>query len=397
MEKKSIKYVLLAYVLILLMALVKDSQAGVLSENGDIERTLFGEEEKEIDFSIHVEEEDKTYDYTLSVPTIPVTKEEAEDYLEAATLEINTTCQVVDDYLQLKEEYQKGRVSATWSFNPRGIISYDGKIHSASLTDEVTIVTAEVLLACGEYEKVYQFPIELSKENISSNQKMQDALSLWEKELEESSSQTIQLPPVLADKKVRWTQKKEDVTLKILCLELISGVLIWVANKKKSAYEKTKLHEQMESTYTEIVSQLALLVGSGMTCRHAWNRIATQNFNKRQKGATIQNQAYAVIERMNRRMLEGESERSAYQKMANETKLVCYHRLARLLISNLEKGSTHLSASLEQEAAQAYQMRVTRAKKLGEEASTRMLFPIMLMLMVVMAIIMVPAIIGFMG
>ena len=52
---------------------------------------------------------------------------------------------------------------------------------------------------------------------------------------------------------------------------------------------------------------------------------------------------------------------------------------------------------MEQESKQAYEQRILQAKKLGEEASTRMLLPLMLMMMVVMAIVMVPAMLSFVG
>ena len=107
--------------------------------------------------------------------------------------------------------------------------------------------------------------------------------------------------------------------------------------------------------------------------------------------------AYEGIVKMNRRMQEGENEKKAYQEFASEMKNVSYHRLIRLLIGNLEKGSRGMCAVLEQESKQAYEQRVLRAKKAGEEASTRMLMPLMLMMLVVMTIVMAPAMVDFIG
>ena len=50
---------------------------------------------------------------------------------------------------------------------------------------------------------------------------------------------------------------------------------------------------------------------------------------------------------------------------------------------------------LEQEAADAMEERKTLARKLGEEAGTKMLMPLILMLGIVIAIIMVPAMLSF--
>jgi hypothetical protein len=50
---------------------------------------------------------------------------------------------------------------------------------------------------------------------------------------------------------------------------------------------------------------------------------------------------------------------------------------------------------LAQEADMALEERLSRARRLGEEAGTKLLFPMMLMLVVVMVLILLPAISGF--
>ena len=50
---------------------------------------------------------------------------------------------------------------------------------------------------------------------------------------------------------------------------------------------------------------------------------------------------------------------------------------------------------LELEAIDAFEERKNMAKKYGEEAGTKMLFPMIVMLMVVMGIIMLPAVMAF--
>jgi hypothetical protein len=143
------------------------------------------------------------------------------------------------------------------------------------------------------------------------------------------------------------------------------------------------------------VGQLTLLLGAGMTIRQAWNKISARYTDKRQSKRMIENPAYEAILVMNRQLKEGENERAAYQHFAETTKTMSYYRLVRLLIGNLEKGAGGLCEVLEMENRQAYEMRVLRAKKLGEEASTKMLLPLMLMMLVVMAIVMIPAMLSF--
>ena len=68
-----------------------------------------------------------------------------------------------------------------------------------------------------------------------------------------------------------------------------------------------------------------------------------------------------------------------------------YRKFGTLLSQNLKKGSRGISELLKQEAFQAFEERKDFAKKLGEEAGTKMLAPMFLMLGVVLVIIVVPA------
>lgn len=74
-----------------------------------------------------------------------------------------------------------------------------------------------------------------------------------------------------------------------------------------------------------------------------------------------------------------------------------YIKLSTLLSQNLRKGSNELMKMLHQEVAEAFEQRKNLAKKLGEEAGTKLLVPMMIMLCVVMVIIMVPAYFSFLG
>ena len=70
-------------------------------------------------------------------------------------------------------------------------------------------------------------------------------------------------------------------------------------------------------------------------------------------------------------------------------------KLATLLQTNIKKGTKELSNLLEKEAYDAFEKRKNMARVKGEEATTRLLMPMMLMLITVMMIIMIPAIWSF--
>ena len=63
----------------------------------------------------------------------------------------------------------------------------------------------------------------------------------------------------------------------------------------------------------------------------------------------------------------------------------------RLLNQNLRKGTKGLTNLLQREAQEAFEERKNMAKKLGEEAGTKLMIPLFLMLAVVFVIVTVPA------
>ena len=87
----------------------------------------------------------------------------------------------------------------------------------------------------------------------------------------------------------------------------------------------------------------------------------------------------------------GISEIKAYEQFGKRCDTREYMKLATLLQTNIKKGTKELSNLLEKEACDAFEKRKNMARVKGEEATTKLLMPMMLMLITVMMIIMIPA------
>ena len=83
----------------------------------------------------------------------------------------------------------------------------------------------------------------------------------------------------------------------------------------------------------------------------------------------------------------GTSEVIAYERFGRRVKLLPYLRFSSLIAQNVKKGSGELLNQLEE--------RKELAKRLGEEAATKLLIPMVLMLLIVLSIIMVPGMLSF--
>lgn len=127
---------------------------------------------------------------------------------------------------------------------------------------------------------------------------------------------------------------------------------------------------------------------------NAWERVV-QNYRKKQtKNKKV---AYEEMETTYNQIKDGMSERQAYEQFGERVGVSEYRKLASLLAQNLRKGTAGLSQILEEESIDAYSRQESIVKKKGEEMSTKLLLPMMLMLGLVIVIIVIPAIMNFGG
>ena len=81
--------------------------------------------------------------------------------------------------------------------------------------------------------------------------------------------------------------------------------------------------------------------------------------------------------------------------MGRECKSHCYIKLGSLLAQNIRKGGEGFMVALRAEVTEAFLERKARARRAGEEAGTKLLLPMGMMLCVVLVVIVVPAFMSF--
>ena len=165
--------------------------------------------------------------------------------------------------------------------------------------------------------------------------------------------------------------------------------------EKKNSYEKEKI-KQMNCDYPEIVAKLSLLVGAGMTVRMAWEKIVV-DYRVRQKSGSKKRYAYEFMSEGLNMLKSGKPQIYVYEEFGMKCGIKEYMKFSSLIVQNIKKGTKELALLLTLEAKDAFEERKNMAKKYGEEAGTKLLLPMIIMLIVVMAIIMVPALMSFSG
>jgi len=178
-------------------------------------------------------------------------------------------------------------------------------------------------------------------------------------------------------------------------LEVVVIVLLELEKKEKKKTAQKERNIQLQLEYPEIVSKMAVLMGSGMTVEQAWNRITARYLDERKNNDKNIMPAYEEMLVTEREISDGVTGRKAYAGFAERVKLPCYQKLVRIILQSIHKGSKGVCEMLEKESEDAFDERRLLALKLGEEAGTKMLMPMMIMMAIVIAIVIAPAIIDF--
>ena len=143
--------------------------------------------------------------------------------------------------------------------------------------------------------------------------------------------------------------------------------------------------------YSDVLSKLMVLTGAGLTVRNAWERMVWDYETGRREKKLPERAAYQEMSRTYYQMQGGMAEGEAYREFGRRCRLQPYLKLSGLLEQNRKSGTKNMKAILQTEMTDALEQRKNLARRLGEEAGTKLLIPLFLMLGIVMVMIMVPA------
>ena len=174
----------------------------------------------------------------------------------------------------------------------------------------------------------------------------------------------------------------------ILAGALLPGLRIW-----KICQQGDLTKKQCEKDFSSIVHRLALYMGSGLSFMSAVDRIGRDYVRRRERQG--QRFAFEKMLVMDRQMKAGVSQTRACRNWGDQFRGTGYQKLALILIQSFTRGTREARAMMDKEEAEAFRSSVDRARKEGEEASTKLLFPMIIMLGEVTLLVMLPAILQF--
>lgn len=321
--------------------------------------------------------------------------EKAKKEIPARILGKNESLDEVREPLQLIRALPGYPFSIEWKSDRYEIMDSSGKLREEKIKEEGELVKLTALLRYEEYESSLEFYIRVLPRQLTQEERLREALYESLKENEEASrtEKYMLLPSQIEGKTVVWKEKKDRIAIQVFFLALLASVLVFFAKDTELRKEIQKRERQMLMDYPDIVSKLALLLGAGMTLKAAWEKICSDYQKSRKKAE--KRYAYEEMLITCYEMQSGVSLASAFEHFGKRCKAAAYLKLGSLLSQNIRIGAKGMLQMLQAEASLAFEERKNTAKKLGEEAGTRLLIPMFLMLGIVMLLLVFPACLSF--
>ena len=358
-----------------------------------IERPAVGESDAQEE--LEYKTDDKKTDIVLDVPAMLHTAEEKEELISKAKEEIdgsfigdNEDLDEISQAVVMKESYVEGLVKAEWQLSDYKIVGAEGEINYDNVSSE-TLIDADVTLTCEDVSDVYSFSFRVVPLDTNSSLGIDYYVRKAIHGLFQDSDDTVTLPDKVGDKEVTWSKKYTFLGAKIGILGVLAAVAMVIGQAKEEKNKKDKYLKSMVRDYPKIVESLSLYVGAGLSIKNAMYRISEEYMIRRSKK---KEPGFEGVLRVCREIEEGRSEVKAFENLASYCPTREYRRLSNLLTSSIKKGSKGMLEQLENEEAEAFEMQKQYVKIAGEEASTKLLFPMIGLLGIVLIIIIAPSI-----
>ena len=334
----------------------------------------FGEEEEEI----KVEVDPRAY-----------TEAEIEEMFARAAKALPEAClgdmpaDHVDDNVLFPSALQGLPFSVSWFTDRPDVIDWDGILLDAA-DPKGTPVTLTAAIAFGEDIREEELRICVYPRNLTDSESRRKQILEAIASENSPENENLILPDTIDGKS----------GLSLLLTGFILSILLIFSGIRNREADAEKKKEELLLDYPHIVSKLVLLLCAGLSMRSAFLLMAS-DYKDSLKNGGRRREGFEEILRLCTDMEKGLSETEAYENMGRRACEIRYRTFASLLVQNMRRGSRELIDLLSGEAEEAFEERKRKARILGEKAGTKLIFPTMLMLLVVIAVIMTPAFVSF--
>lgn len=312
---------------------------------------------------------------------------EAMEYTRNNYLGTNKSSEEVSESLNLISYIPDSAVEISWECDAMDIVGSDGTLDRSQL-EEPEVVQITAIFSYFESKKDMPLEFTVLPVDKSVTEKLWDK---WNNMFSKLSGLTaskgyLQLPSEVEGRKTEYKVPEKNYIVTIITFGIIVIAIIPLIIDSRIKEKIKKREQELRIDYPGFVEKFVLLVSAGLNCKGAWYRMTDEYKRKCQNGSK-RRYLYEEMLLTERQLDNGMNEAKAYELFGRRTGLLKYMKFSTLLVQNLKKGSADLLRILEYEAADVLKERHENAKILGEQAGTKLLMPMVIMMAEVFAII----------
>lgn len=317
--------------------------------------------------------------------------EQTEQYITKMLPGENESLQMVCTPLRLVNTVPDTGITLSWTVDDT-YLKESGEIKRGTVPAEGVWTDLMVAAAWKNWKHTFYFRVYLYAKQLSEEETVkQNVRDTIKKEIKkQAAKEVIELPNRIGDTVLHYETDEEKKDFSVLYISLLALFLVPMLWFRKQKKELESREIQLFLDHPALVNRVMLLLGAGLTVRRVIERLADEYEQSRKKGGEI-HYVYEEICVMAQEIRDGVSESRAVERFGRRCGLLPYLRFASVITQNLKKGAEGILDILERESMDALEKRKARVLQLGEMAGTKLLFPMIIMLGIVMGILMVPA------
>lgn len=405
-QKKMAEILLILFAgnILSLLIVISSLFSGNDVENYIVGRKGYGEGDLTVDLDTTVGDRCIDEPIEITVGERQYTKEETDRIFEEIgnslpqrILGENRSLEKVEYDLDLIDRADDYPVNIEWSVDNYDVLDSDGIIQE-DVTDEkgTAVILTAALNYLGRYED-YVFPVVVYPRHMEAQGKLKNMVmrKIARYESLTVSSENLILPDKLGNMDILYKRTPGAAAPLVLGGAVLMTLVVWFGRDRDLEKQIRIREKEMLNDYPEIVSRLSLFFSAGMTIRGAFEKVAADYEKQIRKGKKKKRFAFEEILITVREMKGGVPEYQAYRNFGTRSGVRRYGKLGTLLSQNLQKGNAGITEALEAESKDAFEDRKADARRAGEEAGTKLLLPMGIMLLVVMIIVILPAFMSF--
>lgn len=146
------------------------------------------------------------------------------------------------------------------------------------------------------------------------------------------------------------------------------------------------MHLQVAMDLPDYISKIIILTGAGLTLRAAMKKVSAE--------MSMPTPLYNLMGQAMHNIENGMNENIALDQVVRRCNMPEMRRMIAVIEQNLQRGGSEVTIAMRTIGDEMWNNRKAKAKQIAEEAETKILFPMMLMMFAVIIMTMAPALLG---